>query len=105
MEVDTRYILEVLTPKSLPVALITPTTAAKSSTQKFSARANTTPDNTIRNEPAKRIRRLPTRSATKVRSTDRSTSPSNVRLKNKPICESENLRAEKKTARRRDCAP
>ena len=49
-------------------------------------------------EPARRTFRLPTRSAISVRKVPRKTSPSNVKVKKRPIWESWKERAEKKIA-------
>lgn len=72
-------------PKSAPVALMTPTTAAKSKTQKLSTRAKIAPLMTISNDPASSILRLPTRSAIMVRNPPSTTSPKRVRVMKRPI--------------------
>lgn len=77
---------------------MTPTTAARSRIQKFSNIAKAAPEIAMSAEPPKSTARRPTRSAMRVRSKERATSPSKVRVMNKPICESENLRALKKSA-------
>ena len=92
-------------PKSLPVALITPTTAANNNIQKFSNRAKVAPDSTIKTEPPKSTRRRPTRSATSVRDNESSTSPRRVSVMKSPIYSSEKSSAEKKSANIRELVP
>ncbi|KAI6765764.1 hypothetical protein HG530_006834 [Fusarium avenaceum] len=85
-------------PKSLPLALTTPTTAAKSKTQKFSNVQNIAPETAIKSPPATRTRRRPSPSAMSVTTNPRTTSPSSVKLMNKPMRKSEKPSSEKNWA-------